>query len=74
MSGVLEGREPTRVQRLIRDNPGIARLETMPLAIISAFESGESIDVPIALSVILVAAAAVLLLLLRLVARGGARI
>ena len=42
---------------------------TMPLAIISAFESGKSIDVPIALSLILVAAAAVLLLLLRLVAR-----
>lgn len=42
---------------------------TMPLAIISAFESGKSIDVPIALSLILVAAAATLLLLLRLVAR-----
>lgn len=46
--------------------------QTMPLAIISAFESGESIDVPIALSVILVAAAAVLLLLLRVLARGAA--
>lgn len=45
---------------------------TMPLAIISAFESGRSIEVPIALSVILVAAAAVLLLLLRLLARGAA--
>ncbi len=43
---------------------------TMPLAIIDAFESGKSIDVPIALSVILVAAAAVLLLLLRVLARG----
>jgi len=48
------------------------RTRTMPLAIINAFESGQSIDVPIALSVILVAAAAVLLLLLRLVARGAA--
>lgn len=47
--------------------------QTMPLAIISAFESGESIDVPIAISVILVAAAAVLLLLLRVLARGAAR-
>jgi len=46
--------------------------QTMPLAIISAFESGQSIDVPIALSVILVAAAAVLLLLLRVLARGAA--
>jgi molybdate transport system permease protein len=46
--------------------------QTMPLAVISAFESGESIDVPIALSVILVAAAAVLLLLLRVLARGAA--
>jgi molybdate transport system permease protein len=45
------------------------RTQTMPLAIISAFESGKSIDVPIALSVILVAAAAALLLLLRLIAR-----
>jgi len=44
------------------------RTQTMPLAIISAFESGKSIDVPIALSVILVAAAAVLLLLLRIIA------
>jgi molybdate transport system permease protein len=48
------------------------RTRTMPLAIINSFESGASIDVPIALSVILVAAAAVLLLLLRLVARGAA--
>ena len=45
------------------------RTQTMPLAIINAFESGKSIDVPIALSLILVAAAAVLLLLLRLLAR-----
>jgi molybdate transport system permease protein len=45
------------------------RTQTMPLAIISAFESGRSIDVAIALSVILVAAAAVLLVLLRLLAR-----
>ena len=43
--------------------------QTMPLAIISAFESGRSINVPIALSVILVAAAAVLLLMLRLLER-----
>jgi molybdate transport system permease protein len=46
--------------------------QTMPLAIISSFESGQSIDVPIALSVILVAAAAVLLVLLRVLARGAA--
>ncbi|HEY8173794.1 MAG TPA: ABC transporter permease [Dehalococcoidia bacterium] len=44
------------------------RTQTMPLAIISAFDSGKSIDVPIALSVILVAAAAILLLLLRVLA------
>jgi molybdate transport system permease protein len=54
------------------------RTQTMPLAIINAFESGKSIDVPIALSLILVAAAALLLLLLRVLARvptraGGAR-
>jgi molybdate transport system permease protein len=48
--------------------------QTMPLAIISAFESGRSIDVPIALSMILIAAAAALLLLLRVVARTPARI
>jgi len=47
------------------------RTQTMPLAIISAFESGRSIDVPIALSVILVAAAAVLLLMLRILARNA---
>jgi molybdate transport system permease protein len=54
------------------------RTQTMPLAIINSFESGKSIDVPIALSLILVAAAALLLLLLRVLARvptraGGAR-
>jgi molybdate transport system permease protein len=43
--------------------------QTMPLAIIATFESGRSIDVAIALSVILTAAAAVLLVLLRLIAR-----
>jgi hypothetical protein len=43
----------------------------MPLAIISAFDSGKSIDVPIALSVILVGAAAVLLLLLRVLAKAA---
>jgi len=47
------------------------RTRTMPLAIISAFESGESIDVPIALAVILVGAAAVLLLLLRVLAKAA---
>jgi molybdate transport system permease protein len=45
--------------------------QTMPLAIISAFESGQSIDVPIALSLILVGAALVLLMLLRVVSRGA---
>ncbi len=49
------------------------RTRTMPLAIINAFDSGKSIDVPIALSVILVAAAAVLLVLLRVLARGAGR-
>lgn len=47
------------------------RTRTMPLAIISAFDSGKSIDVPIALSVILVGAAAVLLLLLRVLAKAA---
>jgi molybdate transport system permease protein len=46
--------------------------QTMPLSIISAFESGRSIEVPIAISVILLAAAAVMLALLRVLA-GGAR-
>ena len=45
------------------------RTQTMPLAIIGVFDSGSSVDVAIALSVILVAAAAVMLVLLRLVAR-----
>lgn len=45
--------------------------QTMPLAIIAAFESGRSIDVSIALSLILVGAALVLLTLLRVVARGA---
>jgi molybdate transport system permease protein len=49
------------------------RTQTMPLAIIGVFDSGSSVDVAIALSVILVVAAAVLLLLLRLVARQAAR-
>lgn len=44
--------------------------QTMPLAIIAAFESGRSIDVSIALSLILVGAALVLLTMLRIVARG----
>jgi molybdate transport system permease protein len=48
------------------------RTQTMPLAIISAFESGRSIDVAIALSLILVVAAALLLLLLRLLAGSAA--
>jgi molybdate transport system permease protein len=47
------------------------RTQTMPLAIISAFESGRTIDVPIALSIILIGAAAVLLFMLRLVARSA---
>ncbi len=49
------------------------RTQTMPLAIIGAFDSGSSVDVAIALAVILVVAAAVLLLLLRLVVRQAAR-
>jgi len=49
------------------------RTQTMPLAIIGVFDSGSSVDVAIALSVILVLAAAVLLVLLRLVARQAAR-
>jgi molybdate transport system permease protein len=44
------------------------RTQTMPLAIIGVFDSGASVDVAIALSVILVAAAAAMLVLLRLVA------
>jgi hypothetical protein len=45
----------------------------MPLAIIGVFDSGSSVDVAIALSVILVLAAAILLVLLRLVAHQAAR-
>jgi hypothetical protein len=41
----------------------------MPLAIIGVFDAGRTIDLAIALSVILVIAAAVLLLILRLFAR-----
>jgi molybdate transport system permease protein len=50
------------------------RTQTMPLAIIGVFDSGASINVAIALGVILVVAAALLLLLLRLVARSAARL
>jgi molybdate transport system permease protein len=42
------------------------RTQTMPLAIIGVFDAGRSIDLAIALAVILVLAAAVLLLVLRL--------
>jgi molybdate transport system permease protein len=49
------------------------RTQTMPLAIIGVFDAGRSIDVAIALAVILVLAAAVLLILLRLVARSATR-
>lgn len=49
------------------------RTQTMPLAIIGVFDAGRSINVAIALSVILVIAAAILLLLLRLLARSAAR-
>jgi molybdate transport system permease protein len=45
------------------------RTQTMPLAIIGVFDAGKTIDVAIALSVILVSAAALLLLLLRLLTR-----
>jgi molybdate transport system permease protein len=47
--------------------------QTMPLAIIGVFDAGRSIDVAIALAVILVLAAGLLLLLLRLAARTAAR-
>ncbi len=47
------------------------RTQTMPLAIIGVFDAGRTIDLAIALSVILVAAAAILLFLLRLIARTG---
>ena len=49
------------------------RTQTMPLAIIGVFDAGRSIDVAIALAVILVVAAAALLVLLRLVARSATR-
>ncbi len=49
------------------------RTQTMPLAIVGAFESGKSVEVPIALSVILVCAAAAMLVLLRLVTGGVSR-
>jgi hypothetical protein len=45
----------------------------MPLAIIGVFDAGRSINVAIALSVILVLAAAILLGLLRLLARSATR-
>ena len=45
--------------------------QTMPLAIISAFESGKPLEVAIAISVILLLAAAVMLALLRILARGA---
>jgi molybdate transport system permease protein len=47
------------------------RTQTMPLAIIGAFDAGRPIDVAIALAVILVGAAVVMLVLLRLVSRAG---
>jgi molybdate transport system permease protein len=49
------------------------RTQTMPLAIIGVFDAGKSVDVAIALSVILVLAAAALLVLLRLVAHQATR-
>jgi len=49
------------------------RTQTMPLAIIGVFDAGRSIDVAIALAVILVVAAAGLLLLLRLLGRTAGR-
>jgi molybdate transport system permease protein len=45
------------------------RTQTMPLAIIGVFDAGRTIDLAIALAVILVISAAVLLLILRLFAR-----
>lgn len=45
------------------------RTQTMPLAIIGVFDAGRTIDLAIALSVILVVAASILLLVLRLFAR-----
>jgi molybdate transport system permease protein len=49
------------------------RTQTMPLAIIGVFDAGRSINVAIALSVILVIAAGILLTLLRLLARSASR-
>ena len=49
------------------------RTQTMPLAIIGVFDAGRSINVAIALAVILVIAAAGLLVLLRLAARSTTR-
>jgi molybdate transport system permease protein len=49
------------------------RTQTMPLAIIGVFDAGASVDVAIALAVILVIAAAVLLVLLRYVAGAATR-
>jgi molybdate transport system permease protein len=47
------------------------RTQTMPLAIIGVFDAGRSINLAIALAVILVLAAATLLLILRLLTRGN---
>jgi molybdate transport system permease protein len=47
------------------------RTQTMPLAIIGVFDAGRTVDLAIALSVILVVAAAILLLILRLFARSS---
>jgi hypothetical protein len=43
----------------------------MPLAIIGVFDAGRTVDLAIALSVVLVVAAAILLLILRLFARNS---
>jgi molybdate transport system permease protein len=50
------------------------RTQTMPLAIIGVFDAGRSIDLAIALAVILVIVAAGLLLLLRLFSRTAGRV
>jgi molybdate transport system permease protein len=47
------------------------RTQTMPLAIIGVFDAGRTIDLAIALSVILVLSAAILLFILRLFARSS---
>jgi ABC-type sulfate transport system permease component len=47
--------------------------KTMPLAIIYVFDAGRSIDVAIALAVMLILVATLLLVLLRLVARSAGR-